>query len=122
LAFTSPIANSAVADAAISPIPAASPSSPSTKFMALIRATVSTTVSSTPWVSPRMRNEPEIPVPPPPHGIQNVTHCTPASTSTPAAVVWPASLVIASSSKRSSSTPTAPSTTTATRAPTTSSE
>ena len=122
LACTRPIANSAVADAAISPIPAASPSSPSTKFIALISATVSTTVSSTPWVSPRIRNEPEIPVPPPPHGIQNVTHCTPASTSTPAAVVWPASLVIASSSKRSSSTPTTPSTTTATSAPTTSSE
>ena len=116
------MAKTAVAVAAIRPIPAASPSRPSTKFMALTSATVSTTVSSTPCSWPRIRNEPETPVPPPPHGIQNASHCTPASTSSPAAVVWPASLVIASSSNRSSSTPTMPSTTAATSAPITSSE
>src|SRR3954471_15702683 len=65
-------------------MPAASPSSPSTKFMALISATVSTTVSSTPWVSPRMRNEPPIPLPPPPPPIQNTTHPPPPTTTPPA--------------------------------------
>ena len=122
LTRTSPIANRAVAVAAISPMPAARPSRPSTKFIAFTSATVTTTVSSTPCSRPRIRNEPEMPGPPPPHGIQNANHWIPASTSRPAAVVWPASLVIASSSNRSSSTPTMPRTTTATSAPTTSSE
>ncbi len=96
--WTSPIANRPVAPAAIMPIPAARPSSPSTKFIALTSATVSTTVSSTPCSWPRISSEPETPGPSPPHGTQNTAHCTPPSTSTPAAVIWPASLVIASSS------------------------
>jgi hypothetical protein len=59
-----------MAVAAIIPRPAASPSRPSTKFIALTSATVSSTVSSALWSAPRMRMEPEIgPGPPPPHGM-----------------------------------------------------
>ena len=92
------MANRPVAPAAISPMPAASPSRPSTKFIAFTSATVSSTVSSTPCSWPRIRNDPEMPEPPPPHGTQNTVHCTPNSTSTPAAVIWPANFVSASSS------------------------
>ena len=79
-----------MANAVINPRPAARPSSPSTKFIALTIATVSASVSrmDDTWSSTM--------VPTPPSGMYSTLHATPIVTSTLAAVIWPANLVRAS--------------------------
>ena len=68
--------------AAIAPTPAASPSSPSMKFMAFTSATVSSTVRSAPCSWPRLSNCPFGP----PHGTHTTVHCTPKNSNAPVAV------------------------------------
>ena len=79
-----------MASAVIRPRPAARPSRPSTKFIALTIATVSASVSriDDTWSSTM--------VPTPPNGMYSTLHATPIVTSTLAAVIWPANLVSAS--------------------------
>ncbi len=75
--------------------PAASPSSPSTKFTAFITTTTTSTVTMS-----ESRGEPIVR---PPMG--NVTSCTPCQAMKSAASTCPASLVIQSRSQMSSATP-----------------
>ena len=88
-----------IANAVISPSPAASPSSPSTKFIALTIDTVRASVSriDDTWSSTM--------VPTPPNGMYSTLQATPIVTSTLAAVIWPANLVSASRPQRSSIRP-----------------
>ncbi|CAM5465564.1 hypothetical protein SGRIM128S_00891 [Streptomyces griseomycini] len=78
-------------------MPAARPSSPSTKFTALMVMTTRATVKSVPchWVSAT--------VPTPGSGIHRIVR--PCMTITPAAIIWPPSLIRASISNLSSRTP-----------------
>ncbi len=100
-----------IANAVIRPSPAARPSRPSTKFIALTTDTVSASVSriDDAWSSTM--------VPTPPMGMYRTLQATPMVTSTLAAVIWPANLVRASRPHRSSISPipmmTAPATRTA---------
>ena len=71
-----------IARAEIAATPASSPSSPSMKFIALVSTTVSSTVSTMPWVWSRMTRLPPFG---PSSGSHSTCHCTPNSTSTPAA-------------------------------------
>ena len=88
-----------MARAVIKPSPAASPSRPSTKFMALTIDTVSARVSriDDTWSSTI--------VPTPPIGMYSTLHATPIVTRTLAAVICPANLVSASRPHRSSMSP-----------------
>jgi hypothetical protein len=74
-----------VATDEMSPTPAASPSRPSTKLIALTIVTTSSTVRIAPWFWSRISSEP--PAPLPPHGTQKMIHCSPSSTRMPAQVV-----------------------------------
>ena len=95
-----PTENTQIAVAAMAPSPAASPSSPSTKFIALTIVSVNTTVSSPAWSWSRTRMLPS------PKGMYSSVHDTPIATRTPAAAAWPASLVTAPSPRMSSTIPT----------------
>ena len=88
-----------MADAVMSPRPAARPSRPSTKFIALTIDTVSARVSriDDAWSSTM--------VPTPPIGMYSTLHATPMVTRTLAAVIWPANFVRASRPQRSSIRP-----------------
>ena len=91
--------------------PAASPSRPSTKFIALTVATVTAIVSNPAWSGSSTT------VPMSPNGTYSRYQLTPMITRTPAAVSWPTNLVKASIPQRSSMIPTStmtpPATTTA---------
>ncbi|SKY07600.1 Uncharacterised protein [Mycobacteroides abscessus subsp. abscessus] len=89
-----------MADAEMSPSPAARPSSPSMKLTALMVATVITTVSNPDWKGSRTM------VPMFPNGTGTCSQLTPITTMTPAAVSCPTNFVNASRPHRSSMIPT----------------
>ncbi len=74
-----PTEKTQIAIAAMAPSPAARPSSPSTKFIALTMVRVNTTVSNPAWSWSRTRMLPS------PNGRYTRVHDTPMATRTPAA-------------------------------------